>query len=143
MFIPVNGLMVAAMDVVFIAVKMVVGMQAHSNGALNMVLVITISGNIINHFDHHTFICIWLFLYGNFKFQVLFPFVGIGIHMLESISLTKCTDLECIILQMDIDTKDHGMKEDGKDSECTLSEMVKRNLGTGKMAFLMFQAQRI
>lgn len=111
MFIPVNGLMVAAMDVVSIAVKMVVGMQAHSNGVLNMVLVTTIS--------------------------------GMGIHMLENILQTKCTDLEFIILQTDIDTMDHGMKEEGKDLECTLSETVKRNLDTGRMAFLMFQAQRI
>lgn len=63
--------------------------------------------------------------------------------MPENILQTKCTVLECIVLQTDIDTKDLGTKEEGKDSEFTHSEMAKLNLGTGRMAFLMFQAPRM
>lgn len=50
-----------------------------------------------------------------------------------------CMDLEYTILQMGIDMKDHGMKEEDKGLVCTLSEMVKPNLGIGKMGFLISQ----
>ncbi|CAI9264058.1 unnamed protein product [Lactuca saligna] len=42
-----------------------------------------------------------------------------------------------------IDMKVHGMKEEDRDLECTLSEMEILNLDNGKMMFLMFQAHEV
>ena len=57
--------------------------------------------------------------------------------MLGNILLTRCMVLEFIILEMDIAMKEPGMKEESRDLEHTLLEMVKHNLVTGKMAFLI------
>lgn len=48
-------------------------------------------------------------------------------------------DMESTVLQTGIDTKDHGMKEEGKGLVRTLSEMVKRNLAIGTMGSLISQ----
>ena len=62
--------------------------------------------------------------------------------MLENILRTRCMGLGSILLQMDIDMKEPGMRVEGKGLECTHSEMVKHKLVTGKMEFLTFQAHR-
>lgn len=59
--------------------------------------------------------------------------------MLENILKTKCMDMESIVLQTGIDTKDHGMKEEGKGLVRTLSETAKRNLAIGTMGSLISQ----
>lgn len=63
--------------------------------------------------------------------------------MLGNILQIRCMDLESINLQMDIDMKAPGMKEGGRGLVCTLSEMGKHNLVTGKMGFFMFPAHII
>lgn len=63
--------------------------------------------------------------------------------MQVNILQTRCMVLECIVLQMVIDMKDRGMKEKDKDLECTLSEMERHNLDTGKMGCLMSQVHRV
>lgn len=62
--------------------------------------------------------------------------------MQGSILLTKCTGLAYTVLLMDIDTKERGMREEGKVLECTASEAGKPSLVTGKMGFSMFLALR-
>lgn len=61
-----------------------------------------------------------------------------GIYMLGNILQTRCMVSEFISLLMDTDMKVPGMKEEGRGLECTLSEMGKPNLVTGKMASFMF-----
>lgn len=56
-----------------------------------------------------------------------------GTPMLGNISQTRCMVLGSIGLQMDIGMKVPGTKEGGRGLVCTLSEMAKRNLATGKM----------
>lgn len=62
--------------------------------------------------------------------------------MLENTLPTRCMDLECTVLEMGIGMKEPGTREEGKDWECTLSEMGRPNLGTGIMGFLMSQVHR-
>lgn len=62
---------------------------------------------------------------------------GMGTHMLENTLQTRCTDLGFTVLQMGIDMKDHGTKEEDKGLVCILSEMARPNPATGKMAFLI------
>lgn len=57
---------------------------------------------------------------------------GMETHMQENILQTRCRDLVCIVLQMDIDTKGHGMKAGDKALACTHSEMVRLRQATGK-----------
>jgi hypothetical protein len=66
-----------------------------------------------------------------------------GTHILGNILQIRCMVLESISLEMDIGMKEHGMREGGKGLVCTLSEMEKHNLVTGKMGFLMFLLQRM
>jgi hypothetical protein len=61
-----------------------------------------------------------------------------GTHILGNILQIRCMVLESISLEMDIGMKEHGMREGGKGLACTLSEMEKHNLVTGKMGFLMY-----
>lgn len=63
--------------------------------------------------------------------------------MVGSILQTECMVLVCTILQMDIDMKVVGMKEEGKDLVCILSEMGTLNPGIGKMVFSAFQRLKI
>ena len=59
-----------------------------------------------------------------------------GTYMLVNILQTRCMVLECINFRMVIGMRGHGMKEEDKDRECTLSEMGKHNVVTGRMGFL-------
>lgn len=63
--------------------------------------------------------------------------------MVGSILQTECMVLVCTILQMDIDMKVVGMKEEGKDLVCILSEMGTLNPGIGKTVFSAFQRLKI
>ncbi|KAL5973759.1 hypothetical protein ACLOJK_030415 [Asimina triloba] len=47
--------------------------------------------------------------------------------------LTRCMGLECINMQMDIGMRDPGMREEGRDLECTHLEMERHSQATGKM----------
>lgn len=96
---------------------------------------------------------------------VVFILVKMGVDMLESLngvlnmvlviiisetethtrgntSRTGCMDLGYIVLQMAIDMKEPGMREEGKGLECIHLEMVKPNPVIGKMEYLTFQAHR-
>ncbi|KAF2308356.1 hypothetical protein GH714_000229 [Hevea brasiliensis] len=64
-------------------------------------------------------------------------------HILVNILQTGCIVLEFISLEMDIDMKEHGMKEGCKGLACTLSELGKHNLVNGKMVFLISSTQRM
>lgn len=63
--------------------------------------------------------------------------------MLESILQIKCMVLVYTILQMGIDTKVLGMKEEDKVLVRIRSEMETLNQATGKMGFLEFQLLRM
>lgn len=63
--------------------------------------------------------------------------------MVGSILQTECMVLVCTILQMDIDMKVVGMKEEGKDLVCILSEMATLNQVIGKTVFSAFQRLKI
>lgn len=62
--------------------------------------------------------------------------------MRVNILRTRCMVLAFTVLQMAIVMKEHGMKAEGKDSECIHLEMVNPNLVTGKMESSTFQAHR-
>lgn len=62
--------------------------------------------------------------------------------MLESILLIRCMVLVSTDLQMGIDTKELGMRVEGKDLGCTHLEMGKHSLVIGRMEFLTSQAHR-
>lgn len=55
---------------------------------------------------------------------------------------TRCMDLGHTVLQMAIDMKEPGMREEGKDLECIHLEMAKPSPVTGKTESSMFQAHR-
>lgn len=61
-----------------------------------------------------------------------------GIYILGNILQTRCMALVFINLAMDTGMREPGMREEGRDLVHTLSEMVRHNLVTGKMGFLMF-----
>lgn len=67
---------------------------------------------------------------------------GMEIDTQESILRIKCMDLESTVLQMAIVMRVPGTRGEDKGMECTLLEMVKLSLATGKMEFLIFQAHR-
>lgn len=73
----------------------------------------------------------------------IYLYSEMGIHMLENILRIKCMGLESIDLQMDIGTREPGMRVEGKGLVCTRSELGKLRLGTGKMESLMFQAHKM
>lgn len=63
--------------------------------------------------------------------------------MLENILQTRCMVLVCIDLQMDIDMKGLGMKEEDKVVVCILSEMVRLNQVNGIMELSVFRLLKI
>lgn len=60
--------------------------------------------------------------------------------MPENILQTRCMVLGCTGLGADTDTREPGMREEGKGSVCTLLETVRLNWVTGKTEFSVFQA---
>ncbi|CAH9091922.1 unnamed protein product [Cuscuta epithymum] len=64
---------------------------------------------------------------------------GMQITMLANILQTKCMVLGSTDLEMDIDTREPGMREGGKVLALILSGMSKLRPVTGKMGFLTFQ----